>query len=80
MAEIEANDGFCGQICGRIPEMTTRIFTEKQISEREGRGFQKYLWSDLWSAGSGEALHLQGKRRISQINKICEILKANNYK
>ncbi len=26
MAEIEANDGFCGQICGRISEMTTRNF------------------------------------------------------
>ena len=26
MAEIEANDGFCGQICGRISETDTRFF------------------------------------------------------
>lgn len=71
MAEIEANDGFCGQICGRISEMTTRIFWLKNRYQRGREEGSKNIYGQIWGQQGRERPCICGERGgISQINKI----------
>jgi len=81
MAEIAANDGFCGQICGQTPETNTRNFLLKTDIKEGGKTISKIFMVRFVVSRAGRGLVFGGKggfRRLIKSAKFSKQITTNN--